>query len=117
MPILSGHRVARNIDVDESGDVLLAGRARAFTIWGYNAHATDARFLKIYDKLAAPTVGTDTPKLTLPILAGQYVQIDDCDGILFENGIGVGATTGIADADTGALGANEVIVHVTHDGR
>lgn len=117
MPIHSGHRVARSLDADESGDVLIAGRARAFTIWGFNNHATDTRYLKVYDKLAAPTVGTDTPKLTLPILAGRHEEIFDQDGMLFESGIGIGATTGIADNDTGAPGANEVIVHVTHDGR
>lgn len=118
MPILSGHRVYRNLDVDESGDSGVVGRLRVFTIVAFNDHATDIRYLKLYDKATAPTVGTDTPKITIPITAGgPHVIPTDQDGILFESGLGVGATTGIADNDTGAPGANDVVIAVTHDGR
>lgn len=76
------------------------------------------RYLKVYDKASAPTVGTDTPKFTflLPTAstaangAGSNIPIPDC-GIVFTLGIGIAITTGVADSDTGAVGANEVVVN------
>lgn len=116
--IQSAHRVYRNLDVDESGDSGVVGRLRVFTVIAHNQHATDMRYLKLYDKATAPTVGTDTPKMTIPLKAGEPTVIPvEQDGVLFELGLGVGATTGVADNDTGAPAANDVIINVTHDGR
>lgn len=117
MALDSAHRVYRNLDVDESGDLGFAGRLRSFTIWAHNQHATDMRYLKIYDKATAPTVGTDIPLMTIPLKPGEPTEIaGDPQGVLFKLGLGVGATTGIADADTGAPSANDVVVFITHDG-
>jgi hypothetical protein len=75
-------------------------------IIGYNASAT-ARYLKLYDKVSAPTVGTDTPKLTvyLPPVTGFEIEIDH----YFGAGIAYALTTGSADNDTGALTAGDVL--------
>jgi hypothetical protein len=69
-----------------------------------------ARFLKLYDKATAPTVGTDTPKRTIQIPANSTVILSWPNGLSFANGIGFGTTTGIADADTGAIGANDLSI-------
>jgi hypothetical protein len=71
-----------------------------------NAKAA-AVFLKLYDKASAPTVGTDTPRMTIHIPAtSDYAQQMD---MYFSQGIAYALTTAAADADTGALVAADVI--------
>lgn len=75
-------------------------------IHGFNAAVT-ARYLKLYDKASNPTVGTDTPVLTFtlpPLLMFQF----SLDAFYFSTGIAYALTTGVADADTGALTAADV---------
>lgn len=70
---------------------------------GYNAAAA-LRYLKIYNKASAPTVGTDTPFVTIVLPASAAFSIDYPNGGLHHTlGIGYGMTTAAADADTGAL--------------
>jgi len=74
-----------------------------------------ARYLKLYDKATAPTVGTDTPIHTFIIPgntagAGSNVPVPD-EGIRFTAGISFALTTGIQDSDTGAVAANEIVVN------
>ncbi len=76
-----------------------------------------AAYLKFYDKATAPTVGTDTPKMTviLPGLntVGNPVNISFPDGgIYFEAGLGLGLTTALADNSTAAVAANEVVLNI-----
>jgi hypothetical protein len=74
------------------------------------------RYLKFYNKATSPTVGTDTPILTLPIPASTtgagFVIPVPVGGIDFTTGISLALTTGIADADTGAVAANEITVNL-----
>lgn len=75
---------------------------------------TAAKFLKLYDKATAPTVGTDTPVLTVVIPAntsanGGLLELNSADmGVLFSLGIGYGITGLVADADTTATAAGDV---------
>jgi hypothetical protein len=78
-------------------------------IRGYNAAAA-VRYLKIYNKATAPTVGTDTPILTFALKPSDNFDIDfQAIGYYFATGIGFALTTGSADADTGALTAADVV--------
>jgi hypothetical protein len=71
-----------------------------------------ARYLKIYDKASAPTVGTDTPIATFLLPAGAMTSIAlPPQGIKCTAGIGIALTTGIADNDTGAVSAAEHVVN------
>lgn len=81
-----------------------AGTVR--TIQGRNAAAA-SRYLKLYNKASAPTVGTDTPKKTVHLPAGADF-VFDVDNY-FSTGIAYAITTAAADADTGALTAGDVI--------
>ena len=75
------------------------------------------KYFKLYNKATAPTVGTDTPILTIAIPAGQTIYIGDCIGIYalpFSLGLGYGITGAAADADTTALTAGDVIVNLTY---
>lgn len=88
-----------------------SAKASAGTIMqiiGYNAAAA-LRYLKIYDKASAPTVGTDTPILTIPLPAAAGFVIDFAFGFRLNTGIAYALTTGAADADTGALTAADVL--------
>lgn len=94
--------------------VVKASAGNVFAIYGVNANAA-ARYLKLYNKATAPTVGTDTPVLTLylppsTVNGGQFSFSFGGDfGQYFGTGIGYGLTTAAADADTGALTAGDVI--------
>jgi len=77
-----------------------------FKVVGYNA-AGAIRYLKIYNKASAPTVGTDTPVLTITLPATAAFEID-FSGQYFSLGIAYALTTGVADADTGALTSGDI---------
>ena len=92
---------------------MLASTAAAHQLYGYylfNAAAA-VRFVKIYDHADAPTAG-ETPKLTIGLPAGSAANVSIPDGIEFAVGIGLRATTGVADNDTGAPSANDVVVNL-----
>jgi hypothetical protein len=111
---LSRHR---SIDLDESHEEVKGSAGQVYSMWVANL-ATSTRFIKFYDAATAGvTVGTTTPYLTIPIPGNSSDDIAGVfnagsHGIVFATGICVAATTGVADADTGAPGANEVIVNI-----
>lgn len=86
-----------------------AGQVFGWSIWNTNA---SERFFKLYNKASAPTVGTDTPVITVGLIADASVHIEFATGIEFDTGIGFALTTGVADADTGAVAANEIVVNL-----
>lgn len=99
----------RSIDLDESEEEV---KATAGNLYGYyfaNTNAS-ARYLKLYNATAANvTVGTTTPSHTfyLPPTSAGHVSFPVPIG--FSTALSAAATTGVADNDTGAPGANEVI--------
>lgn len=111
-----GTTLYKNIDVDESEDQVKATGGQIYWIHAINVSAT-TKYLKVYNATAASvTVGTTVPDLTFPIPAnsttgaGFVLQVPN--GIAFGTAITIAATTGVADADSGAPGANEVIVNL-----
>jgi hypothetical protein len=92
-----------------------ASAGQVYSIYAHNINAA-VRYLKLYNKASAPTVGTDVPVLTLPIpanTAGAGFVLDTGGmGIAFATGIALALTTGVADADTGAVAANEIVCTV-----
>lgn len=94
-------------------------KASAGQVFGIYAHNTNAavRYLKLYNKASAPTVGTDTPVLTLPIpgnTAGAGFVLEQSNGIAFATGIALALTAGVGDSDTGAVAANEIVVNLVY---
>lgn len=85
-----------------------ASAGRLYKIRGYNAAAA-VRYLKLYDKASAPTVGTDVPVVTIALKATDVFDIDFINiGQFFATGIAYALTTGAADNDTGALTLHDV---------
>lgn len=92
-------------------------KASAGTIGYITASNINAspRYLKIYNKASAPTVGTDVPVHTFLIPgntsgAGTNIPIP-AQGIALGTGIAFALTTGAIDSDTGAVAANEQIIN------
>lgn len=88
------------------------------TVYNITASNVNAavRYLKLYNKASAPTVGTDTPVQVYAIPgntagAGTNIPIG-LPGLAFGTGIALAITTGAADSDTGAVAANEIIVNL-----
>ena len=75
-------------------------------ITGKNASVAE-RFLKFYNKASAPTVGTDTPVMTIVLPPNTYFTLRP--ELYFATGIAYALTTAAADADTGALTAADII--------
>ncbi len=103
--------IYRNLDLDEVGQLVKAAPGSMYGYHIMNA-AVAARYVKLYDKLTAPTVGTDVPVLTLLIPASGSLSAQFEAGIWFTLGIGAGAVTAVADNSTAAPSANDVVVNL-----
>lgn len=101
----------RNIDLGVTG---VSIKASAGCVYGgdfFNNDATNAMFVKLYDKATAPD-SADTPLRTYRLPPGGGITFSKAMGITFDNGIGIRACTGVADNDNTAPDANDVIVNL-----
>lgn len=102
----------RSIDIDETEEDVKTSAGQVFG-WYLTNLATTRRYIKFYNATAASTtVGSTPPFLTIPLDAGQSANVEWVNGISFSTAICVAATTALADADTGAPGANEVVGNI-----
>lgn len=107
-----GCSIFRSLDIDETEEDV---KTSAGNIYGYffGNVATSVRYLKFYNATAAnTTVGSTTPVLTFPLPASSSGHIAFPYPVSFSTAICVACTTGVADADTGAPAANDVIINV-----
>lgn len=93
-----------------------AAAGQLYGIYATNINA-NPRYLKIYNKASAPTVGSDTPIQTYLIPGNttgagftRYIP----HGIPCSSGIAIAITTGVSDADTGAVAANEIVINLEY---
>jgi len=78
-------------------------------------NASTKRYLKLYDKASAPTVGTDTPVLTLMLAPGETVQCNTGPyGIKLSAGIAYALVQNIAVSDTTAVALNDMSVMIAY---
>lgn len=107
-----GADIFRSLDVDETEEQIKATAGNVYWVTGFN-EANATRYLKIYNDTAANVVvGTTTPVLTLPLTKEVAFQFAITQGLYFDTAITVAATTGLADNNTGAPGANDVVCNV-----
>lgn len=93
-----------------------ASAGQVYAVQAFNTNAA-ARYLKLYNKASAPTVGTDTPVKTLTIpgnAAGAGLVLSWDKGLAFGTGIAFAVTTGAADSDTGAVAASELVIDLDY---
>lgn len=92
-----------------------AGTVAAIVVSNVNAAM---RYLKFYNTSSSPTVGTSTVVFIVPIPgntagAGAAIPLPP-QGLNFSTGISFALTTGLADADTGAVAASELSVSLAY---
>lgn len=89
-------------------------KTRSGTVYGVTANNVNAavRYLKLYNKASAPTVGTDTPVMTIALPPAQVTTVPFPVGVEFGTGIAFALTTEATDAGSTAVSASEHVVHV-----
>ncbi len=109
-----GLTIFRSLDLDETEEEVKATAGQVFGWYIFNA-AASTTYVKFYNATAANvTVGATTPVLTLPVPAGSAANVFSEIGVAFGTAITVAATTGVADADTGAPAANDIVINVLY---
>ncbi len=106
-----GLSVYRNINLHTA--VKIKGSHGQVYGWFLFNNASAVRYVKLYNKASTPT-SSDSPKMTIPLPAGGGANVNFTSGITFSNGIGIRATTGAGDGNTGTPAANEVIVNIIY---
>lgn len=112
-----GLSIFRSLDIDETEEEVKASAGVLYSIAAFNRTATPL-YLKFYNATAANvTVGTTTPVLTFVVPAnadsdGAGFVLEKTYGWTFDTAISVACTTGVADADTGAPGANDCVINL-----
>lgn len=103
--------IFRSIDLDETEEQISATPANLYGYYIFNG-AGAVRYFKFYNATAATVVvGTTVPVITIPLPAGAGANVEFTNGIGFQTAITAACTTGIADDNTGAPGANECILN------
>jgi hypothetical protein len=113
-PPSAGVALSRIISAaNTNASVIKASAGRLLRVLAVNT-GTSPRYVKLYNSATSPTVGTDTPLLTLTVLPGGGLQASFEWAVSFAAGISIAITGGAADADTTAIAAGEVIVHTQY---
>lgn len=82
------------------------GIGELVAVIGYNAAAA-VRYIKFYDSVSPPTVGTDIPVLSLPVAATAAFAL--YPRFAFKLGMHMAMVTGAADNSSAALTAADVL--------
>lgn len=96
-----------------NGNNIKASAGQLFGGFVYNA-AASVKYLKFYNKASAPTIGTDTPVMTIPLPATTLINLEQVLGVEFTTGIGIGVSGALADNDTTAVAANDVVLNLLY---
>jgi len=82
-------------------------------LYGYQlANLTASwRFVRFYNNATAPTVGTDSPVMVVPIPPNGMTDIHMTIPATFAAGLSYSITGAVADLDTTAVGAGDVVGH------
>lgn len=81
--------------------------------WNLFNVAAAARYVRFFNKGSAPTMGTDTAVLVIALAASGGKDVTQLlRPHLFEKGLWLSVTTGIADTDNSAPAASDVLVNV-----
>jgi len=112
-----GMTIFRSLDLDESEEDVKTSAGQVFSISAFNQTAAPL-YLKFYNATAANvTVGSTTPVLTFVVPGnadsdGAGFIWNNEIGFAFSTAITVACTTGVADSDTGAPGANDCVINI-----
>lgn len=108
-----GLSVYRNINLVASGVNIKSSAGQIYGWYLFN-NASSVRYIKLYNKARAPSVGADTPAMTIPLPAKAAANVIVPSGIAFSHGIGIAATTGVSDGNADMPTTNDVIVNIIY---
>jgi len=115
-PTSGGYLAYSALSANNVTGVSIKGSAGQVAGWSIVNTNANPRYVRLYNKATAPTT-SDTSLIVVRIVvpgntvaAGNNFSLPP--GFSFSSGIGIITTTGVADNDTGAPAANEVIVNV-----
>lgn len=98
---------------DTNLNTIKASAGTLFRLEAFNTGAAVA-YLRIYDKASNPAPASDTPKRRYTIPAGATgagFVVEYLKGRPFANGIAYDITAGVADTDTTAIAAGQVVLN------
>lgn len=104
MPIRNSAKLYRIVSDSSTNDNLIVGEKSSIHGFLFINTSIGDLFVKIYDKKTTPVVGTDTPALTIQVLANEYIKLDLDIGIGMDYGLGIGITEAADDDDTTGIG-------------
>lgn len=109
----SGTTVYRKVAAGTSADAanIKASGGVVYSIIAVNVD-TAASYLHLYNSASAPTVGTTTPHMTIPLPGSGGVAIALPHGWAFSTGIGIGIATTVGGS-TGVT-ADKVVVTLSY---
>jgi hypothetical protein len=112
VPVIPFQRVSTG---DTNAAVVKASAGRVHVVSATNVNAA-VRYLKLYDKATAPTVGTDVPVWTIALPGGAVGTINPITipegGLDFGAGISIALTTEATVAGTTGVSASETVVNI-----
>lgn len=92
-----------------NGTLVKAGPGDVYCVIATNTTAS-VKYLKLYNKLTAPTVGTDVPFMTIALPVSNAPSVIPLPmGVYFNLGIGFALTGAAANSDTTALASGDVV--------
>lgn len=80
--------------------------------WSISNKSAAVQFFKLFNKATAPTVGTDTPVITVAVPALTTVVANFDKGLSFSSGIAYAYTNLIADLDTTVVVAADAVINL-----
>ncbi len=73
------------------------------------------RYVKLYDSTDSPTVGTTVPALTIEVPASGQLFLAWPDGVNFGHSMWMATTDNVADSDSTAVGAGDLITQLFYE--
>lgn len=107
-----GYTIHRLLAAGTTNATSVKGSAGQVFGWYLANAAAYTVFLKFYNSASAPTPGSGTPVMTIPIPAGAAANVEFVRGIQFATGIAYDTTKLVADADTTVLVANDLVINL-----
>lgn len=100
----------KDLDVNSTAAAVSTAACKLMSASLCNSNISNGVFFKAYD-LASPTVGSDTPFMTVRVPAGQTLHLHwGAAGIDIANRLHIAGTGAIADSDTTPLSTNDLSV-------
>lgn len=112
-----GLTISKTVSAASTNATSVKGSAGQVYGWFCSNVNAAVRYLKLYNKATSPTVGTDTPVMTIAIpgnTAGAGCTVEFTNGIAFGTGIALALTTEATDAGSTGVAASEIVVNLLY---